>query len=151
MMSWYKTFQINYSAEAGDLIVGLVDRCRMRVRKADVALADLASDLRGPFGLRRLRTLWRRDGLPVVLLNEWAELRRRAANWLTAHADWHEQQAKADRLLAQKLLLVAVSDRTGAAHSTSRPGPDLVGREDAEARQLAFAFDAEVRPLRLAA
>lgn len=92
--SWRKSYQ-PYTEDA----IGLVRECvavmRARGLKSDTALHDLPAIMQT--SQRRVRTLFHRDGMPVVLKNEWMSLRYRVglfflneAERLRELADKHE-------------------------------------------------------------
>lgn len=103
--SWKALYQSN-----AEIAIETVRRCvtvlRSRGLKTDTALSDLAPIL-GTTN-RRMRTLFHRDGIPVVLQNEWASLRYRAglfflneAARLRLLAD--EYEAKGEALVSVQL------------------------------------------------
>ncbi len=102
--SWKKSFQPDT-----ELAIATVRECvkalRSRGLKTDVALVDLAQAL--DTTPRRVRTLFHRDGDPIVLKNEWLSLRYRAglfflneAQRLRALAD-HYEMAGEDLVASQ--------------------------------------------------
>lgn len=85
-MSDYRSWKKVYRSYAEDAI-DLVRRCvsiRTGGVKTDTALRDLAGSLGTTH--RRIRTLYHRDGLPVVLENEWMMLRFRVGLFLLNEA-----------------------------------------------------------------
>lgn len=72
--SWKASHQSNAEI-AIEYIRDCVALFRSRGAKTDTALRDLAPEL----GIthRRVRTLFHRDGVPVVLKNEWMQIRHR--------------------------------------------------------------------------
>jgi hypothetical protein len=73
--SWKASYQ-SYAEVAIEVVRECASVLRSRGLKTDTALRDLAPEL----GIthRRVRTLFHRDGIPVVLKNEWMQLRYRA-------------------------------------------------------------------------
>src|SRR4051794_40693137 len=74
-MSWNKAFQ-HHTGEAIELVMDCVAVLRARGVKTPDALRDLSDIMRT--SPRRMRTLFHRDGSPVVLKHEWMSLRYRA-------------------------------------------------------------------------
>jgi hypothetical protein len=94
--SWKTSFQSN-AETAIEVVRQCVSVLRSRGLKTDSALRDLAPELGVTH--RRIRTLFHRDGIPVVLKNEWMQLRYRAglfflneASRLRELADDHEER-----------------------------------------------------------
>jgi hypothetical protein len=102
--SWKKTSQANTEGA-----IDLVRRCVTALTggvKTDTALRDIAEALGTTH--RRVRTLYHRDGTPVVLHHEWESLRYRSglfflnlAARLRAKAD--EYEAAGENLVADQM------------------------------------------------
>lgn len=83
-MSWNTLYQPTHTEDAISLVRECVTILRARGLKTDTALHDLP-ELVGTTK-RRVRTLFHRDGMPVVLRNEWMNLRYRVGLFLLNEA-----------------------------------------------------------------
>lgn len=97
--SWKKRHQ-QYTEEATEAIRLVVAALRCRGLKSPDALRAVATH--PPITERRVRTLFYRDGEPIVLADEWHALRvraaallRREANAMRLKASQYEAQAEA--------------------------------------------------------
>lgn len=88
--SWKKACQ-PYTEDAIGLIRECVAAMRARGLKTSTVLRDLPAVMR--MSERRVRTLFHRDGIPVVLANEWQSLRYRAGLFFLNEAERLRQLA----------------------------------------------------------
>lgn len=120
--SWRTSFQSNHES-AMELIRTCVALLRSRGMKSDAAMQDLAPILGTTY--RRIRTLFHRDGDPVVLKHEWLSLRYRVglfflneAARLRATAD--EIEAAGNELVAEQMEFRLETECSGKFHTQER-------------------------------
>jgi hypothetical protein len=107
--SWKRTSHSNTESA-----IDLVRRCVTALTggvKTDTALRDIADALGTTH--RRVRTLYHRDGTPIVLQHEWMSLRYRVGLFFLNQAAWHRAKAAEYETAGENLVADQMEFRWG--------------------------------------
>jgi hypothetical protein len=107
--SWKRLHQ-SYTESAIELVRRCVTALTGNIR-TDAALHELADRL--DTNHRRIRTLYHRDGTPIVLHHEWMTLRYRVGLFFLNQAAWHRAKAAEYETAGENLVADQMEFRWG--------------------------------------